>query len=71
MTNKKFDVGDKVRVKRYPKIPKKVAEHYGGKIGEIIGMRHIKGRLWYRVSFGELFYGPDLEEFTSGELTRV
>ena len=34
-------------------------------------MRHIKGRLWYRVSFGEFFYGPDLEEFTSGELTRV
>ena len=72
MGSQKFIIGASVKVARYPpKISKKVAERYGGKIGKIISMRHIKGRLWYKVSFGNSFYSENVEEFTSGELTRV
>ena len=70
MGNQKFRIGERVKVRRYPpKISKKVAARYGGKMGKIIKTRHIKGKLWYEVSFGPSFYGEDTEEFTSGELT--
>ena len=70
MTNKKFEIKDKVRVKKYPKTSMKVSTRYGGKIGHIKGSRHIKGRLWYMVSFGRSHGGfDDQEEFTAGELS--
>ena len=70
MGSQKFRIGERVRVKRY-QVPKGVRIRYGGKMGKIVKTRHIKGRLWYEVSFGPSFYGEDTEEFTSGELTMI
>ena len=68
----KFEIGNRVRVKRYPKIPMKVHTRYGGRIGKIKSVRHIKGRLWYKVFFGRTHEGFDnMEEFRAGELMRV
>lgn len=73
MTNKKkFEIGDRVKVKRYPKISMKVHTRYGGHTGKIKSVRHIKDRLWYMVYFGRSYGGfDDQEEFRAGELTRV
>ena len=69
MSKRKFDIGDRVRVRRYPEIPLKYIT-YSGHIGKIETTRHVKGKLWYRVNFGRSFHGI-MEEFLAGELTKV
>ena len=72
MPNRKFEIGDRVKVRRYPKISLKVHTRYGGHIGKVKSIRHIKGRLWYMVYFGRSFSElDDQEEFKAGELTKV
>lgn len=69
MPNRKFEIGDRVKVKRYPEIPIKYVT-YSGRTGKIETIRHAKGKVWYRVNFGRSFHGI-MEEFLAGELTKV
>ena len=71
MGSQKFQIGDRVRIKRYPRTSKKVSLRYGGKVGRIRKTRHIKKRLWYDVIFSSHRGYEDADEFTSNELTRI
>ena len=70
MPNRKFKIGDRVKVKRYPKISL-VHARYGGRIGKVRSITRTKGRLWYEVSFSTTTFGENIEKFRAYELMRI